>query len=599
MSNKRRMSIHESDSDSDIEKPMKKNQRISYNLRSRTNTVNSSLNESKEPYEETPKDSLSEDTEEVEESSTEESSNGDTEESSTEESSTEESSTEESSNGDTEEVEENEENEENDIEDLYDTDETLNELNLVKLDEIERKVKNEIYKKSPNSALEFHKVINHIHNSRIDIIDVLNTPMTIDDKALIYQMFEVLHMIPKFTQEYIEYHNILSREIKRAKQKYEDFKALSEENQSKYLENKTRLLTSALGVPLDYKIVTLNADDKIKAYIYKEYTRMSQMSMVDEEKPKLERWIETCLNLPFKRYKEIPDNRSQFLKNMKECLDNSMYGLTSVKEQLLVFANARLSNPEMKDCTLGLVGPAGIGKTMIARLLSQCLTLPFAQISCGGITDSDVLRGHSYTYIGSKCGEIAKTVSEIGYNNGVILFDEFEKISSKSSITGMLLHVLDPLQNSHFQDSYLGRDIPIDLSKMWFVLSMNELPEDNALRDRIFAIHLTDYTKDEKFEIAKRHLIPRHIQNLKIDPVHITFSDDSIKYLVEHHSKSGIRNLNQLLREILTKISFLQQTNIPMSFTINNMTIPYRIEKDIIDKILPKKENKEYLNMFL
>ena len=580
MSNKRRMSIHESDSESEVEKPLKKAPR--YNLR----------NLKKE-------DSIAElyDSDERDESD-ESGDDGDEDESYNE---SEDVSEDVSEDGD-ESENESEIESENDTESENESeneDESTEFKNLEKLTEIEMKVKRELMKESKNSALEFHKVVDYIHKNRINIVEILDTPMLIEDKALIYQMFEIFHMIPKFTQEYLEYQNILIKEIKRAKQKYQDFESLPKTNQLEYLENKTRLLSTVSNVPLDYKIMTLNADDHVKTCLYKEYLRMSQMSVLDEEKPKLEKWIDTCLRLPFRRCKEIPDNRSQFLRSMKECLDSSMYGLNQVKEQLLVFANARLSNPEMKDCTLGLVGPPGIGKTMIARLISKCLNIPFAQISCGGITDSDVLRGHSYTYIGSKSGEIVKTVCELGYSNGVILFDEFEKISNKSSITGLLLHILDPLQNSHFQDSYLGRDITVDLSKMWFVLSMNELPQDSALRDRIFAIHLKDYTKEEKFQIAKRHLIPNHIQNLKINPTDITFSEESIRYIISHYAESGIRSLNQILREIITKVSFLQQTDIPMSFTIRGMTTPYNIEIPAVNSLLTKPNDNTHLSMFL
>lgn len=270
-----------------------------------------------------------------------------------------------------------------------------------------------------------------------------------------------------------------------------------------------------------------------------------------------------------------------------------------MKEQLLVFANARLSNPEMKECTLGLVGPPGIGKTMISRLISDALNLPFGQISCGGITEAEILKGYAYTYIGSRPGEIANCLISMKYNNGVIFFDEFEKISKNNEITSMLLHVLDPIQNSFYHDNYIGRDIDINLSGIWFILSMNNLPADGALRDRIFTIQLEGYTEKEKLQIAKRHLIPKILKNLKIPIENIVVPDTVILDLIRRESNNpGVRYLNHNLRDIIYKVHFLQQqSELQLSFSLKNCSTPFILTTEMVDKILPPVEKDISLSM--
>ncbi len=455
---------------------------------------------------------------------------------------------------------------------------------------------------NPMAYQEYIQTLDYITKTRVNIVQVLLTPMRREDKALIVQMYDVLRSIPYPSHEYIEYHKIVVREITEAKRLYADYSRLPKGTQQTYEESKERLLSLSSSIPLDHQIVALDADDSTKSHILKEYLRMCDLSSGDDEKAKLEKWITTCLSLPFRRCKPLTDSRSVFLRKMKDSLDENIYGLEKVKEQLLVFANARISNPEMKECTLGLVGPPGIGKTMISRLISKCLDTPFAQISCGGITDPETLRGHSYTYVGSRPGEITNALIEMGYCNGVIFFDEFEKIAQNQTITSMLLHVLDPLQNSRYQDHYLGRDVSLNLSGIWFVLSMNGMPVDSALRDRIFTITLPGYTSKEKFHIAKKHLIPKHFMNMKIPPGDIVIPDETINYIIGigDNRTPGVRELNRILREVISKIHFLQQSNVKTSFTLSDITKSYTVRPEDVAKLTNELiDNPMYMSMYM
>lgn len=459
----------------------------------------------------------------------------------------------------------------------------------------------EIQKHDPALIGCLNEVQKYIKDNSPNPIEILKSNLLIEDKARLTQMFEVLIELPQPSQEYLDYQKNLIHEFELAKRRYGDFLELPEVVKVNYIQERKRLLAMTSALPLDYQIISLDAADDIKGVIFREYMRYRNLGLADDEKPKLERWMETVLSLPYRRYKQLPDNRTKFLLQMKSILDREMYGLDTVKEQLLVFANARLSNPQMKECTLGLIGDPGTGKTMIANLLATCLSLPFSQISCGGITEADALKGYAYTYIGSRPGEIVNSMIEMKCNNGVIFFDEFEKIAGTSSITSMLLHVLDPVQNSRYQDSYIGKDIRINLSGVWFVLSMNALPQDSALRDRIFTVHIDGYNSREKLEIAKRHLIPKAFANMKVDPQTIIIPDHTLSALIAKVSPltcKGVRVLKHAIHEIITKVHFLQQSDIPVSFTLKNVKTPYTIQADDLNRLLISPPEPSYRSMY-
>ena len=176
-------------------------------------------------------------------------------------------------------------------------------------------------------------------------------------------------------------------------------------------------------------------------------------------------------------------------------------------------------NPNMKKTNLGLIGPPGVGKTSIARLISEIMDWGFEQISFGGIDRSDFLKGHEYTYVGAQPGAIVKALQKMGHKNGILFLDELEKISKKPDITAALLHLVDQTQNSEFKDNYLG-DISIDLSKIWFIGSMNNIPTDSAFADRWWIIRVNGYRDSEKKEIIKSYLLPKALKNMNQNKNH-------------------------------------------------------------------------------
>ena len=195
--------------------------------------------------------------------------------------------------------------------------------------------------------------------------------------------------------------------------------------------------------------------------------------------------------------------------------------------------------------------------TAIAKALSKCLDIPFVQLSFGGVTNPEFLLGHDYTYIGSRPGEISRAMSQMGSKNGILFFDEFDKASDRKEIMSTLLHITDFSQNNEFRDNYFP-EICQDLSKVWFMYSMNELPNDPAMLDRLEVIHVDGYDINEKKMIAKNYLLPKFMKELSISNDDFIMQDKTIDALVSScgNEKSGVRELERTINLLMEKIYF-------------------------------------------
>ena len=197
--------------------------------------------------------------------------------------------------------------------------------------------------------------------------------------------------------------------------------------------------------------------------------------------------------------------------------------------------------------------------TAIAKALSECLKIPFAQMSFGGVNNSEFLMGHDYTYIGSRPGELSRCMIRMGAKNGIIFLDEFDKASDKKDVMSSLLHITDFSQNGEFRDNYFP-ELTQDLSKIWFIYSMNDLPSDPAMLDRLEVIKVDEYTIQDRITISKNYLFPKYISELSILKDRVELSDCGIKKVVEYSSggsdKKGVRDLERYINVIIEKVYF-------------------------------------------
>lgn len=475
--------------------------------------------------------------------------------------------------------------------------------------------KKEIIKFEP----EYNKIYDKISNIP-DIQDVLKINMPFKSKCELIERLFILDNIQTDTFEYMNLKLYITDEL-------EKYKKLDINNNRIYknyddIENELNKHDSE-ELPLKFKIFDSNMNMSNKIIVYRKYKQLSLMNESSTEHPKLLQWIQTIIDLPhvIKPLKVQNDNIAKFLYEVKQKLDASIYGMKSVKEQILCILNNKLTNPNTTGCSLALAGVQGSGKTKIIQALANAIDIPFSSITLGGATDSSYLQGHGFTYEGSRPGAIVDSLIRMKSINGIIFFDEIDKISNTNygqEISRCLLHITDFTQNHEFTDKYLGNEIKINLSNMWFIYSLNYVDLiDKTLADRIPIINAEGYNKNQKKELATKYLIPDILKNIGMNKDVISFSDDALEYLIvetdklydsdtrDKNGNSGVRKLKDAITNIMTKLNFLKNTtsdlDLELSFTINDFKLPFIIEKDHIENmsILNKNGNSTYIDMYL
>ena len=345
---------------------------------------------------------------------------------------------------------------------------------------------------------------------------------------------------------------------------------------------------------IEDKILNLN-NQYIQQLLYGKYIKLQNMSSTDSEYNKLKELIEISVNIPYTNIIRQPIvNISQYLIKIKDRLDAELYGMNRIKEELLMAINQRLINPNSSEISIALVGPPGVGKTKIISLLANILGYEFVHISLGGVNDSSYLAGHSYTYEGAKPGKIVDSLIQMKTNDGILFFDEIDKISSTTNgkeVSNQLLHITDFTQNNHFTDRYLS-DIPIDLSKIWFIFSLNSISEiDPILSNRLNYIYVDDYTLEDKINICRLYLIPEAFDRYKLNNNRYIFDTNSIINIINHNNNiSGIRELKRSIDKIFNRLSLIENSSRSL---INHLSFYFEFKKNqnkitnnIIDKFL-------------
>ena len=330
---------------------------------------------------------------------------------------------------------------------------------------------------------------------------------------------------------------------------------MNEAQKSYYIKEKINAMKEELGdfsqdedmLDLVEKLNKTKLPKEVKKKLDSEMKKLSKMPPFSAEATVSRNYIETVLDLPWdKTTKDILD-----LKKANDILERDHYGLKEAKSRVLDYLAVKKLNPSMKGGILCLAGPPGIGKTSLVKSIADAMGRKFVRVSLGGVRDEAEIRGHRRTYIGSMPGKLIKAMKDTGSKNPVILLDEIDKMSNdfKGDPASAMLEVLDPEQNSHFEDHYI--DMPFDLSKVFFVATANDLRNVSApLRDRMEIINISSYTEFEKLHIAKKYLIKQAKEENGLKDYDIQISDNVIMKIIDEYTReAGVRNLK---REFIT-----------------------------------------------
>ena len=359
------------------------------------------------------------------------------------------------------------------------------------------------------------------------------------------------------------------------------------ENQKEFLlREQIKVIKKELGdddkefEEMKAQIGALKASDEVKEKISKELSRLERMNVSSPEYGMIRNYLDIVLALPWGVYTE--DNFD--LDHIRKVLDEDHYGIDKVKTRIVeAIAVKKLAGKDNKAPIICLVGPPGVGKTSIAQSIARALGKEYLHMSLGGIRDEAEIRGHRKTYIGSMPGRIMTCMSKAKTSNPLFLLDEIDKMTSdmRGDPSSAMLEVLDPNQNANFRDNYL--EVPFDLSQVMFIMTANSLSTiQKPLLDRMEVIEMDGYTQDEKYEIARRYLVPKQMKQNGISEVEVEFDKSAIDKIIDDYTKeSGVRELERQIAEVCRKIAtkVVGGENVSYRLTADNVSEYLGVEK--------------------
>lgn len=370
-------------------------------------------------------------------------------------------------------------------------------------------------------------------------------------------------------------------EVYRIKKEFQEkVKADIDQNQKEYiLREQMKIIRQELGEdnPLsdadEYQKKTeeLKADKEVKEKLLKEIGRFRTMPTGSQEANVLRTYIETLLELPWKKVSK--DNED--IRHAEKILNEDHYGLEKVKERILEYLAVRSLTKKGTSPIICLVGPPGTGKTSIARSVARALNKKYVRISLGGVRDEAEIRGHRKTYVGAMPGRLVDGLRQAGVANPLMLLDEIDKVSSdyKGDTSSALLEVLDGEQNVKFRDHYV--EVPVDLSQVLFIATANTTQTiPGPLLDRMELIEVNSYTENEKFRIAKDYLVGKQVERNGLTPQQIVFSDKCLEKIIHNYTReAGVRNLERRIGDVCRKAArkYLEKKQGPIRINEGNL----------------------------
>lgn len=362
-----------------------------------------------------------------------------------------------------------------------------------------------------------------------------------------------------------------------------------DENQRDYfLREQKKIIEQELGEdesPADEaneyaeRILELNLDEKSTDTLLKECQKLSKMPFGAQEAAVIRTYLDTVTELPW----NISSKDRFSIAKVRKDLEKSHYGLDKIKERIIEELAVKYLSEKKNGQIICLVGPPGVGKTSIAQSIAKAIGRESQRIALGGVRDEAEIRGHRRTYIGSIPGRIISAIQNAGTNNPVLVLDEIDKLASdyKGDPTSALLEVLDSEQNSKFVDHYI--DVPFDLSKVMFITTANDAGAIPApLRDRMELIEINSYTREEKFQIAKKHLVPKQLEKCGFSSKEVKFTKKALYFIIDFYTReAGVRTLERVIGSILRKCAVQK---------LEENTELFKIDEALVEKMLGHKK---------
>lgn len=440
------------------------------------------------------------------------------------------------------------------------------EISKINTDEIEieavvRAIKQSFYQYSiimPRMPKEFvTSVMNEKNPFKLFDSIVFNIPLAIEDKEMLLEESHIISRLGMLLAMIAREVEVLDIERSIQERVREQLDSTQREY---YLREQMKAIASQLGDDEEYieeqdeyseKILGMELEEETKTKLLKEADRLLKMPPSSQEAFVIRNYLDNVLELPWNTLTKDKND----IKKVKEVLDKDHYGLDKVKERILENIAVRELNPDIKGQIICLVGPPGVGKTSIGKSVAKALGKKYQRISLGGVRDESDIRGHRKTYIGAMPGRIINAMKLAGSKNPLILLDEIDKLTHdmRGDPSSALLEVLDSEQNSAFRDHYI--EVPFDLSKVLFVTTANTTQTiDPPLLDRMDVIELTSYTREEKFHIAKEHLVPKQLKANGLKAAMLKFTDGALYVLIDSYTKeAGVRTLERRIAELCRK----------------------------------------------